>query len=553
MSYLVLARKWRPQTFADVIGQEHATKTLQNAIRDNRLAHALLFSGPRGVGKTSVARIVAKAVNCESGPAAEPCNKCGVCREITSGTAVDVQEIDGASNRGIDEIRRLKEAIQFQPARCRHKIYIIDEVHMLTKEAFNALLKTLEEPPSHVYFIFATTEPRKILATIHSRCQHYEFRRLSATELADHLDRIVQAEGMDLQRESTLLLAGEAEGSVRDSLSLLDQVTAYGATSLKEVCEALGIVGTQVLKGLAMAILDGDMPKALGYIDEVYRLGADIEKFSMDLVVFFRHLVVLRRLGPEKASPLMELSTEDVKELSHVISKYAAHSLFQVLDALIKAQEHIHRSSTPRLSLEILVIRLCSMKEVVEIDKLLGRVDRLLTSTRTMEEIQPEAPPKEADTADSVSAHKPVEELNPERWTDFRNFVKKQRPSLGASLSACCTSVETGSDGDQIRFICRQGMEHDLVCETDNRQRLRDLAHKFYGRAIDVVIKEDVCVANNINAKRAERSCNQRDELVQSPLVQEVLKVFQARVSDVEVFSNRGQKKISDEDLKGAI
>ena len=288
MSYLVLARKWRPQTFEDVIGQAHVTKTLQNALRNDCLAHALLFSGSRGVGKTSVARILAKAVNCESGPAPDPCNKCGVCREITAGSSIDVQEIDGASNRGIDEIRQLRENIQFLPTRCRHRIYIIDEVHMLTKEAFNALLKTLEEPPSHVYFIFATTEPEKIPATIHSRCQHYEFRRLGTAELADHLGKIVQAEGMGLQQDATLLLAREAEGSVRDSLSLLDQVAAYGATSLKEVCEVLGIVGTQVLKELAVAILESDVAKAIRLIDDVYSFGGNIQKFTTDLVFFFQ-------------------------------------------------------------------------------------------------------------------------------------------------------------------------------------------------------------------------------------------------------------------------
>ncbi len=372
MSYLVLARKWRPQTFGDVIGQSHVTRTLQNALKNDCLAHALLFSGPRGVGKTSVARILAKAVNCESGPAPDPCNKCGVCREITAGSSIDVQEIDGASNRGIDEIRQLKENIQFLPTRCRHRIYIIDEVHMLTKEAFNALLKTLEEPPSHVYFIFATTEPEKIPATIHSRCQHYEFRRLGTAELADHLGKIVQTEGMGLQQDAMLLLAREAEGSVRDSLSLLDQVAAYGATSLKEVCEVLGVVGTQVLEELAVAILESDVAKALRLIDDVYSFGGNIQKFTTDLVFFFRNLVVLKNLGPERAVTLMDLSREDVDEFSSVISKYTAHSFFQVLDALMKGQEAIYRSTTPKLSLEMLVIRLCSMKEVVGIDDLLG-------------------------------------------------------------------------------------------------------------------------------------------------------------------------------------
>jgi DNA polymerase-3 subunit gamma/tau len=541
MSYLVLARKWRPQTFEDVIGQSHVTKTLQNALRNDCLAHALLFSGSRGVGKTSVARILAKAVNCESGPAPDPCNKCGVCREITAGSSIDVQEIDGASNRGIDEIRQLRENIQFLPTRCRHRIYIIDEVHMLTKEAFNALLKTLEEPPSHVYFIFATTEPEKIPATIHSRCQHYEFRRLGTAELADHLDKIVQEEGMGLQQDATLLLAREAEGSVRDSLSLLDQVAAYGATSLKEVCEVLGVVGTQVLKGLAVAILENDVAKALGLIDDVYSFGGNIQKFTTDLVFFFRNLVVLRNLGPERAVTLMDLSREDVDEFFPVISKYTAHSLFQVLDALMKGQEAIYRSTTPKLSIEMLVIRLCSMKEVVGIDDLLGKVDKLLSSGRIGKENFSEEPPEEISAApetDSVTLT--PKECSPEIWTDFVDSVKEQHPVLG-SLLASCEGIETESNGDRVQLKCRSGMQHDMLCEVDHQQRLRELTKKFFGRAIDVVI-EETCVTNNGDAGGAGKTYSLRDELIQSSMVQEAVKVFHARISDVRVFSNRGRK-----------
>jgi DNA polymerase-3 subunit gamma/tau len=543
MSYLVLARKWRPQTFEDVIGQSHVTKTLQNALRNDCLAHALLFSGSRGVGKTSVARILAKAVNCESGPAPDPCNKCGVCREITAGSSIDVQEIDGASNRGIDEIRQLRENIQFLPTRCRHRIYIIDEVHMLTKEAFNALLKTLEEPPSHVYFIFATTEPEKIPATIHSRCQHYEFRRLGTAELADHLGKIVQAEGMGLQQDATLLLAREAEGSVRDSLSLLDQVAAYGATSLKEVCEVLGVVGTQVLKGLAVAILENDVAKALRLIDDVYSFGGNIQKFTTDLVFFFRNLVVLRNLGPERAVTLMDLSREDVDEFFPVISKYTAHSLFQVLDALMKGQEAIYRSTTPKLSIEMLVIRLCSMKEVVGIDDLLGKVDKLLSSGRIGKENFSKEPPEEISAAsetDSVTLT--PKECSPEIWTDFVDSVKEQHPVLG-SLLASCEGIETESNGDRVQLKCRSGMQHDMLCEVDHQQRLRELTKKFFGRAIDVVI-EETCVTNTNNgdAGGAGKTYSLRDELIQSSLVQEAVKVFHARISDVRVFSNRGQK-----------
>lgn len=541
MSYLVLARKWRPQTFGDVIGQSHVTKTLQNALRNDCLAHALLFSGPRGVGKTSVARILAKSVNCESGPASDPCNKCGVCREITAGSSIDVQEIDGASNRGIDEIRQLRENIQFLPTRCRHRIYIIDEVHMLTKEAFNALLKTLEEPPSHVYFIFATTEPEKIPDTIHSRCQHYEFRRLGTAELATHLSKIVRSEGMGLQQNATLLLAREAGGSVRDSLSLLDRVSAYGANSLKEICEVLGVVGTQVLKELAVAILEKDVAKALGLIDDVYNFGGNIQKFTTDLVLFFRNLVVLKNLGPEKAVPLMDLSREDVNEFFPVISTYSSHSLFQILDALMKGQEAIYRSTTPKLSIEMLAIRLCSINEVVGIDDLLEKVDKLLSSERIGKENFSEEPPEEMSTAtETDSVAQTPKECSQEIWTDFVDSVKEQYPVLG-SLLACCEGIEIESNGDRVQLKYRSGMQHDMLCEVVHQQRLRELTKKFFGREIHVVI-EETCVTNNCDAVGNRKTYSLRDELIQSSLVQEAVKVFHARISDVRVFSNSRQK-----------
>jgi DNA polymerase-3 subunit gamma/tau len=412
---------------------------------------------------------------------------------------------------------------------------------MLTKEAFNALLKTLEEPPSHVYFIFATTEPEKIPDTIHSRCQHYEFRRLCTAELAAHLSKIVQSEGMGLQQNATLLLAREAGGSVRDSLSLLDRVSAYGANSLKEVCEVLGVVGTQVFKELAVAILEKDVAKALRLIDDVYNFGGNIQKFTTDLVFFFRNLVVLRNLGPEKAVPLMELGREDVDEFFPFISKYSSHSLFQVLDALMKGQEAIYRSTTPKLSIEMLAIRLCSMNEVVGIDDLLGKVDKLLSSERIGGENFFEEPPEEMGTApETDSVAQTLKECSQEIWTDFVDSVKEQYPVLG-SLLDCCEGIEIESNGDRVQLKYRSGMQHDMLCEVVYQQRLRELTKKFFGREIHIVI-EETRVANNCDAVGDRKTYSLRDELIQSSLVQEAVKVFHARISDVRVFSNRKQK-----------
>ncbi|RPI51260.1 MAG: hypothetical protein EHM49_07420, partial [Deltaproteobacteria bacterium] len=339
----------------------------------------------------------------------------------------------------------------------------------------------------------------------------------------------------------TLLLAREAEGSVRDSLSLLDRVSAYGATSLKEVCEVLGVAGTQVLKGLAVAVLENDVANALRLIDDVYNSGGNIQKFTTDLVFFFRNLVVLKNLGPEKAATLMDLSREDADEFFPVISKYTAHSLFQVLDALMKGQEAIYRSTTPKLSIEMLVIRLCSMKEVVGIGDLLGKVDKLLSSGPIGKENFSEEPPEEMSTApETDSVARTPKECSQEIWTDFVDSVKEKNPVLG-SLLACCEGIEIESNGDRVQLKYRSGVQHDMLCEVVYQQQLRELTKKFFGRAIDVVI-EKTCGANNCDAVGDRKTYSLRDELIQSSMVQEAVKVFHARISDVRVFSNRAQK-----------
>src|SRR5512139_2944372 len=278
-SYLVLARKWRPQLFEEVVGQQPITQTLQNAILKKRVAHAFLFTGARGVGKTSTARILAKALNCEKDLQTNPCNQCTNCQEITHGNSMDVIEIDGASNRGIDEIRELRENVRYTPAKSTYKIYIIDEVHMLTKEAFNALLKTLEEPPPHIIFIFATTEPHKIPATILSRCQRYDFKRIPFKEVIESLKRIMGEEGNEISPRGLLAIARESEGSLRDAQSLLDQVIAYSGTNIhdEDVAEVLGLIDRKMLSDTIEAIADKDVERCMKVIEQVYHFGYDLQ------------------------------------------------------------------------------------------------------------------------------------------------------------------------------------------------------------------------------------------------------------------------------------
>ena len=315
MSYEVLARKWRPQVFEDVIGQEHITRTLVNAIGTGRLAHAYIFGGPRGVGKTSVARIFAKAINCTTGKPGIPCNQCRSCREITNGNSVDVQEIDGASNRGIDEIRELRENAKYLPSASQYRIYVIDEVHMLTLPAFNALLKTLEEPPAHVKFIFATTESHKVPITILSRCQRFDFKRIPLPKIVAYLQKICRHEDIDIGTTALSMIAREAEGSMRDAESLLDQVIAFAGQTVSDsqVPEILGIIDRDLIFESSLAIIEGAASRCLTVVEKVYHQGYDIKEFYRTLMGQFRNLLVSLIAPGENLIDMTESDGEEIR------------------------------------------------------------------------------------------------------------------------------------------------------------------------------------------------------------------------------------------------
>ncbi len=377
MSYLVLARKWRPQTFEEVVGQPHVTRTLKNAVQSGRIAHAYLFTGARGVGKTSVARILAKALNCETGVTPVPCNRCSNCLEIAQGKAVDVLEIDGASNRGIDSIRELRETVRYRPAKSAYKVYIIDEVHMLTTEAFNALLKTLEEPPAHVVFIFATTEPHKIPATILSRCQRYDFRRITTEEILAHLLRIAQQEGVDLSPSVLDAVAREADGSMRDAQSLMEQLLALKGEDQedRELLDLLGVVDRESVLEAAEAVVGRDPVACLDVVERIYRRGMDSRRFCQRLCEVFRDLLVLSFGSKASKTPPQSLTREH-ERLQRLVDRTTVEDLFQYFQILISGEEDIRRASLPRVTLEMLLLRLACLPKAETLENILRRLEK---------------------------------------------------------------------------------------------------------------------------------------------------------------------------------
>ncbi len=377
MSYTVLARKWRPDHFDEVVGQDHVARTLTNSIEQGRVAHSYLFCGARGVGKTSTARILAKAMNCHQGPTPRPCYDCPSCDEISRGQSVDVFEIDGASNRGINEIRELREGVRYAPSRDEHKIYIIDEVHMLTTEAFNALLKTLEEPPPHAIFIFATTEPQKIPVTILSRCQRFDFKRISQRDIVDHLLYLCDEEGFVAEKAALQIIARQANGGMRDALSLLDQIISFSGKRIteEEIAEILGVANRKHLFELSDAVLRGETEEALLVLDEVNRYGYDLQQFASELVNHFRDLMVTAVVKePQKVTALTESELEQARAQVQGMNGELMNRYFTVM---VDGASEMNRSAYPKLIFEMTVVRLCELEPMANLDVLVERLHLL--------------------------------------------------------------------------------------------------------------------------------------------------------------------------------
>lgn len=372
MSYLVFARKWRPLNFCDVIGQEHITDTLKKAIEKNRVAHAFIFTGTRGVGKTTTARILARALNCEKGPTAEPCGVCTSCKDVLSGASFDVLEIDGASNNSVDDIRDLRDNIGYSSMSGKYRIFVIDEVHMLSKPAFNALLKTLEEPPKNVIFIFATTEPQKIPQTIHSRCQRYDFRRIGAEKILERLVYICTTEKINFERSALMLVARKAEGSMRDALSLLDQVYSFCQDNLneKEVRAVLGLVGMDIFENIMNAICEKKAAPALKLVQEVLVQGFDLQEFILGLQEHVRNLLFARIPGALESRGI-ELELDTIKKFEESAKRFSEGDLLRMSEIIRKAESDLKWSVYPRFVAELMLLKLTYLDSTITMEQLI--------------------------------------------------------------------------------------------------------------------------------------------------------------------------------------
>lgn len=539
MGYQVTARKWRPQTFDEVVEQHHVTRTLRNAIRLGRVAHAYLFAGTRGVGKTTMARVLAKALNCEQGPTEHPCNTCASCVEITQGTSVDILEIDGASNRGIDEIRDLRERLRYLPSRGRYTVYILDEVHMLTKEAFNALLKTLEEPPAHVVFIFATTELERIPPTIVSRCQRFEFKRVSLTGLAQQLGHITTYEGIHISPACLLRIAKAAEGSMRDAQSLLDQVVAYCGTEVHDadVNQVLGDVGIDLLAQCLQALVQQEAATALQIMTAMQEEGHEASGIVRALLEGLRHLIVLKTV-PEPAA-LIPLSAADLETLRLVADAASVEEIYGQFHTLSAAEQTLRYASNPFLVLEMTLVRMACVGRVQPLQTILEHLQQLeagvpASATPALPRTPPapavvlparpavarngqapaitpapavhvpestvpaspaprwEAPPPAPPV--SIIADPPLAEPEPAAalttaaglWEMLRQRVAAQRAALGAYMQH---GQPLRLDGQRLVVGFDDAFSLDSLNDPENMVTVRDMAHAMLGRPLAIVFE----------------------------------------------------------------
>ena len=478
MSYLVLARKYRPQTFFDVVGQDVIVQTLSKALNSGRIAHAFLFTGSRGVGKTSIARLLAKAMACQKGISDTPCGKCSHCMEITSGTSIDVVEIDGASNTSVDDVRALRETIRYQPSSCRFKIFIIDEVHMLSNSAFNALLKTLEEPPPHVKFIFATTESHKIPVTILSRCQQYDFKRLNIETIIDRLTHILQIENISIAAEGLMLIAKAAEGGMRDALSLTDQVISFAAEhiSLEDITQILGLIDRQNIVQATDALIRSDAKTALEIIHKAMLNGYDLKQLIDGVTTELRHLSIATSIGTILG--FAELSKSEIDAIDQKAKSLDAADLQRLFAMALDSIDGISRSEQPKLMTELAFLRMADRPAMAETSTIIHAISRLESLSKGADMPMPvqktiPSPPAE------VALH--VTNMD-QSWLRFVNLCIENMTALGHHLEHARLIKVTNEQGQTVIHIeLDQQFHFHSIVEAIHNPEAQALLTSIYG------------------------------------------------------------------------
>jgi DNA polymerase-3 subunit gamma/tau len=589
MNYQVIARKWRPQTFAEIVGQQHVTRTLQNAIESGRVAHAYIFSGARGVGKTTTARILAKALNCVQGPTASPCNECPSCREITAGSSLDVLEIDAASNRGIDQVRELRDMVRYAPAGGRHKIVILDEAHMLTDEASNALLKTLEEPPEKVVFVMATTQPEDLVDTIRSRSQHFHFRALSFAEIADALKAIASKEELDVEPGAIAVMARTADGSLRDALSLIEQARAYCGTKISEsqMRELLGVVQTEILDELVAAIQNRSTERALGLVHRLLAEGQNLQQFCREAISHFRNVLVAKVCGAD--SDLIAAPPEERPRLVHAAAAFSEEDLTRFFQILLLTEEDLRRKPDPRLHLEMGLLRLVNAARLAPLEEVLAELSgnapvrssaprataETTMAVRSLPAKPAAAPQSPATNVTSSSANTLANGVASVRATPVPSVDVTAGGAAAAPAREADTSTDfmpsvSGLDSAQLdaikseifskaqfvgqlvesasRWEVEAGelrlyfpTEHralaDLLQARDNVERLRTIASRVLGQPLRVCVKLEaspVLSGSSTKIRTGESGPELRARFEQDPIVRAMLERFGGRISEVK-------------------
>jgi DNA polymerase-3 subunit gamma/tau len=557
-SYLVLARKYRPKKFAEVVGQEAVVRTLQNAIKENRISHAYLFSGMRGVGKTTVARILAKALNCQAGPAPEPCNQCDLCQAINEDRLIDFIEIDGASNRGIEDVKTLRDSVQYEPMHSRYRVIIIDEVHQLSRDAFNALLKTLEEPPTRTIFIFATTEFHKVPRTIISRCQHFVFKRLSAEDIASHLKYIAGREGLTVSPYSLKLIAEAADGSLRDAETLLDQVISFSGLKVqdRDTEEILGVIDYRLFENFSKAIIGGQSEEIFQLTEELVSAGHDLRYFYNGLIEHFRQLLLVKII--KDSAGLAFLPAEELGRLRDIGQSLRPEDLLRYLTLLQEGESGLRYSAQPRIFLEAHLIKLCYLSRLKPVEEVIGELEELKKGLGKNQSPPAGYPAPSARPGDKnrgavrspdfqkasreqAGIKNGVPVLGHPVADEFYFRLMKDKPALAPILKVA-NKVEVKDK--TIQFAFSQDKKHFAVLIEQNQAYLKRLAAELDGHQFELKIEdEDQQPAPEIKPKtenkKAETTARSEARLaVADPKVKTVLDSLRGQVIAVKKKTN---------------